>query len=122
MKILIVDDNKSITDALSKFLKIKGYMCTVANDGKKGLSICLSQKFDLIFLDLSMPEFPGSAFIEALEKAGKINDQRIIILTAMPLGVVNIENCMKNGLVQALEKPAGLDLILKTVETMTRSL
>jgi len=119
MKILLVDDNKSITNALSKFLKFKGHECTVVNDGMMGLSMCLSESFDVILLDLAMPEFSGKEFIDELTKDGKIKKQRIIILTAMPIGTIDIEKKGKSGICQVLQKPVGLDVILKTIQEVS---
>jgi two-component system OmpR family response regulator len=115
MKILLVDDNKSITFALSKFLRLKGHDCMVANDGKHGLSLCMEQKFDVVVLDLAMPEFTGQDFLESLVHSGKINDQKIMIFTSMPLGEVNIQYDGK-GVCTVIRKPIGLDEFLKTIE------
>ena len=62
MKILVVDDNNSITDLFSKFFKAKGHECIVTNDGREGLTMCHTNKFDAIILDLAMPEFTGKDF------------------------------------------------------------
>src|SRR5689334_10001465 len=100
MKILVIDDNKSITRVLDKFLKLKGHDCTTVNDGRNGLAMCMAQRFDVILLDLSMPEFSGLDFINTLAKKDNIYDHRIIVFTAMPLGTVNLENGAKGGIVQ----------------------
>ena len=82
MKILVVDDNESILKMLEKFLTIKGYNCTVSQDGKNALEIMKNEKFDIVLLDLAMPNFSGYDIINDLEKNGKITEQKIIILTA----------------------------------------
>ena len=69
-KVLIIDDNVSITKMLSKWLSAKGHDVTVSNDGKNGLTMILENKFNIVLLDLSMPEFTGYDVIDEIEKAG----------------------------------------------------
>ena len=59
MKILVVDDNESISSMLKKFLTIKGHDCTASQDGRNALDMMVREKFDVIILDLAMPEFTG---------------------------------------------------------------
>lgn len=66
MNILVVDDNKSITDSLEKYLKIKGHNVGICNEGSEGLEFIRDNKWDKILLDLSMPEFSGLDIIETL--------------------------------------------------------
>jgi DNA-binding response OmpR family regulator len=58
-KILLIDDNESITEMMAKYVAGKGHDCTVANDGRNGLTLIEQEKFDIILLDLAMPEFTG---------------------------------------------------------------
>ena len=117
MKILVVDDNNSVTELLSQFFKLKGHDCIATNDGKDGLSLCFNTKFDAIILDLAMPEFTGKDFIDSLIKEGKIKNQKIIVLTAMPLGDVIIEDHY-HGICEAIQKPCDLAFLLKTIESL----
>ncbi len=117
MKILVVDDNNSITELLSQYLKRKGHDCIATNDGKEGLSLCLNSKFDAIILDLAMPEFTGKDFLDSLIHEGKIAEQKIIVLTAMPLGNVEIED-HRHGICEVLPKPCNLGVLLKAIESL----
>jgi len=117
MKILVVDDNASITDLLSQFFKLKGHDCTTTNDGKEGLRLCLNHKFDAIILDLAMPEFTGKDFLDSLIQEGKIKEQKIIVITAMPLDRVIIDNS-RNGICDVIQKPLKLESLMKTLESL----
>jgi DNA-binding response OmpR family regulator len=117
MKILVVDDNNSITELLFQYLKRKGHDCKTTNDGKEGLSLCLSSTFDAIILDLAMPEFTGKDFLDSLIEKGKIAKQKIIVLTAMPLGSVKIDD-HRHGVCEVLRKPCNLSVLLKTLESL----
>ena len=117
MKILVVDDNFGITEMLSQFFKLKGHDCIATNNGKEGLWLCLNHKFDAIILDLAMPEFTGKDFLDELIQAGKINEQKIIVITAMPLERVIIENS-HHGVCDVVKKPFKLENIMKTLESL----
>jgi DNA-binding response OmpR family regulator len=57
MKLLVIDDNKDITDVMMVYSESKGLDCTVINDGNDGLNLIRDNNdFDLILLDLAMPE------------------------------------------------------------------
>ena len=116
MKVLVVDDNEKITKMLSKWLTSKGHQCTVSNDGRNGLTMIMEQKFDTVFLDLSMPEFSGYDVIDSLEKAGKLKDQKIVLFTASTTTDSVIQKLIQKGVNSCLHKPVDLDVLSKTIE------
>src|SRR3989338_551280 len=97
MKILIIDDNKDITKMFSKYMTIKGHLCSVVNDGRSGLDLIENKTFDAIILDLAMPEFSGSDIIDALYKSGKIKNQNIVTLTASSISDEDESNMKSKG-------------------------
>ena len=117
MKILVIDDNNDITDLFSKFFKSKGHDCIATKDGEMGLQLCLKNKFDAIILDLAMPGFTGKDFLDSLIKERKVDEQKIILLTAMPLGDVKIKDHY-HGVCEVLQKPCRLDVLLQTITSL----
>jgi DNA-binding response OmpR family regulator len=115
MKILIIDDNESIVSMLKKFLTIKGYDCTTSQDGRNSLDIILREKFDIIILDLAMPEFTGYDIINELEKSGKIKEQNIIVLTALAITPEQSDLLQKQGVKSCLKKPVTPEVLLKVI-------
>jgi len=115
MKILLIDDNQSITKMMSKFLKARGYECTVSSDGRNGLSLIKNQKFDVVILDIAMPEFTGFDVIDDLEKSGKLKGQKIIFFTASSVKDSQIEEYIKKGVHSCLKKPIQLETLLKVI-------
>ena len=111
MKILLVDDNKSITKVISQYLIIQGYQCTVSNEGKTGLILINSEKFDVILLDLAMPDFTGFDILDSLEASGLLKKLKIIILTAAELSENDITKLLKRGVNKVLKKPISLDAL-----------
>ena len=118
MKILVVDDNKKISDVLKQVLEIDGHECTVASSGRNGLTIMRQQKFDAIFLDIAMPEFSGMDVIDSLEKSGEIKEQKIIVLTASAIHDTLEDDLAKKGVHMLLRKPVGIDEIRDVLKNL----
>jgi DNA-binding response OmpR family regulator len=79
-KILIIEDEESILMALEDDLRIEGYQVSSANDGLKGLTMAKEQEYDLIILDIMLPEMNGFEVCKQLRQAGITTP--ILILTA----------------------------------------
>jgi two-component system, OmpR family, response regulator len=110
MRVLVIDDNKEITDMLSFYLESQGgYECKVINDGKEGLQAITSEDFDVIILDLAMPEFSGLDIINSLKKDNLLEKNRIIVLTASSLNVEETESIVHDGVRAVLKKPISID-------------
>jgi len=78
-KILVVDDEPSITNLVSAYLKPEGYEVFVASDGTAGLKAARSFKPDIIILDVMLPGMDG---IELLSRVRRESDVYVIMLTA----------------------------------------
>ena len=78
-KILVVDDEASIVNIISFNLKKEGYEVITANDGETGLELALSEKPDLVLLDIMMPQMDG---YEVCRKIREKSAVPIIMLTA----------------------------------------
>ena len=115
-KILIVDDNKDITEMLSRYLTVKGFDCITTNDGMNGLTLIKKEKFDTVFLDMSMPNFGGIDVITALEKDNVLKDQRIVIFTASSITNEQLQELLKKeGIEACLRKPVELSDLLTAI-------
>ena len=113
MKVLLVDDNLDITDLLSKFLKAKGYENVVANDPREGLERIKNEKFDVVFLDIQMPEISGWDIIQALESENILKDQKIVIFSAYDFNAAEVKELLKKeGIEGYLKKPIQLNELL----------
>ena len=117
MKLLLIDDNKDITTMFSKYFTQKGHPCTVCNNSHNAIDMITTGHYDAILLDLAMPEFTGKDFLDSLIQNGKIETQKIIVLTAMPLGDVIIKGA-RHGICKVVQKPFKLDTLMKTLESL----
>jgi len=121
MKVCIIDDNQSITGMFSKLLKMEGHEVVVANDGRTGLSMLDNDKFDATILDISMPEFSGIDVVDALNKSGRIKEQKIVILTASSSPNEDLEKLKEKGVKEVLKKPIQLDSLVAALQAVSKS-
>ncbi len=117
MKVLVIEDNETLSRMMSKYFRIKKIDCTVLNDGIDGLDQILEQKHDVILLDLAMPDFSGYDIIESLEKKDMLKDVKIIVLTASSLSEQELDEFVKKGVRACLRKPVELDKLLKVIHS-----
>ena len=82
-KILIVDDEKDLAEAISTALSYEGYQTLKAHDGEEGLKMALEEKPDLIFLDIMMPKMDGIAVLKALKEDEWGRTAKVIIMTVL---------------------------------------
>ncbi len=79
MKILVVDDEKSIRWLLSDALTSKGFEVIEAKDGQESLEKMETMDFDLIITDIDMPRLDGIAMLREMETAGR--KEKVIIMS-----------------------------------------
>ncbi len=113
MKILIIDDEKSIRLALKDILEDEGHQVFVAEDGKKGIEISFADSFDVIFCDIKMPGIDG---IEVLEKLIEEGVDSSIVMISGHGDIETAVECLKKGAYDFIQKPLDLNRILITVK------
>ncbi len=80
--ILLIEDDLFIGEMYSRSLSREGYQVKLVKDGGEGLSEALTGKYDLILLDVMLPEKKGTEILHALRGDGdKVPNSRIVVLT-----------------------------------------
>ena len=82
-KILILDDEPSVVTYLETLLRDNGYDTVSASDGSEGMEKALSEKPDLIRLDISMPEKSGVRFYRELKDSPDLASIPVLVVTAV---------------------------------------
>lgn len=80
-RILIADDEKPLARALSLKLTSSGYIANSVGDGAAALEELKKEKYDILLLDLIMPEMNGFKVLEELNKSGKIKELSVFVLS-----------------------------------------
>ncbi len=114
--VLVIDDNKDMTEMISDYLQSQEIECKVINDSQEGLEeIRRENKYTVIFLDLAMPELSGYDVFNTLKKEGLVESKNIIIFTASSISESDIEEVLANGAKGILKKPASIDELIEIV-------
>lgn len=118
MKLLVIDDNKDLTEAIYDSLDSQDIECTMINDGKAGLDAILKErgKYNLILLDIAMPNFSGMDILQTLKKDDLLKSENIIIFTASSITDRDIDDFVASGAKGVLKKPVSLDELTELVE------
>jgi len=120
-KILVVDDDPDILDAVSMILETQGYQVVTARDGIEGLATLKAEKPDLMILDLLMPKMDGFGVCKELEdpRWAKYKDIPILILTSVREEAsrrrYELETGLELNVDDYVEKPVAPDILLERV-------
>jgi DNA-binding response OmpR family regulator len=81
-RLLVVDDNESNRDVLSRHLQRQGHTVTTAEDGNQALAMLRREGFDLVLLDIMMPEVDGYQVLEQMKSDPALNHLPVLLLSA----------------------------------------
>ena len=105
MKILLVEDDMMLNEMISEYLTSTGHVIISAKNGLESLGILESQKFDLLILDISLPDIDGFTILE------KMHEQKRMIPTIYISALIDIEDISRAfdlGCFDYLKKPFHL--------------
>ena len=109
-RLLIVDDNKVNRLLLARNVELLGHKAALAENGKVAMEMLKAQTYDLLLLDIEMPEMDGFQVLEAL-KADKALQDVAVIVTSSVEGLENIVRCIELGAEDYLSKPVNKTLL-----------
>ena len=112
-KVLIIDDEQEFTEALAERMTNRGMMVSTSSSAIEGLQSVEEQSFDVVVLDLQMPEMDGIETLKILKK--KRPELQVILLTGHATVEKGIE-AMKLGAMDLLEKPADMTTLTEKIK------
>ena len=116
MKILIIDDERSIRNSLKEILLDEGYEVDVAENGAQGCEMVDKEKYSVIFCDIKMPEMDGMEVLDRFNQMGI--DAAVVMISGHGDIAVAVE-CIKKGAFDFIHKPLDLNRILITIKNAT---
>ena len=116
MKILIIDDERSIRNSLKEILADEGYDVDVAENGAQGCAMVDKEKYSVIFCDIKMPEMDG---MEVLDRLAQMGVDAAVIMISGHGDIDTAVDCIKRGAFDFIQKPLDLNRILITIKNAT---
>jgi len=114
-KVLLIDDETDFLGVMAERLTLRGLEISTASSAKDGLAMAEENDYDVVILDMAMPEMDG---VEALRRLkGKKPDLDVILLTGRASVKQGIE-AMKLGALDLLEKPADINTLTAKIEAI----
>ena len=116
MKILVIDDERSIRNSLKEILSDEGHEVDTAEDGAAGLEMADKEKYNAIFCDIKMTGMDGMEVLDKLVAAGI--DAAVVMISGHG-DIDTAVECMKKGAFDFIQKPLDLNRILITLKNAT---
>jgi class 3 adenylate cyclase len=105
-RLLVVDDNKVNRLLLARNLELQGHSVALAENGRVALDMLRRESFDLLLLDMEMPEMDGFQVLEQLVRDLQLRDLPVIVTSSLE-GIDNIVRCIELGAEDYLTKPVN---------------
>jgi class 3 adenylate cyclase len=105
-RLLVADDNKVNRLLMARSLEQQGHRVTLAENGRAALDLLKREAFDLLLLDIEMPEMDGFQVLEQLKADLHLRDLPVIVTSSVE-GVANIVRCIELGAEDYLPKPVN---------------
>src|SRR6185369_16827354 len=109
MRILLVEDENKLAEVLARNLKAEGFAIDIAGDGVQGLELAKSYSYDLIILDIMLPQLSGTEVLASIRQTNK--NVPIIMLTAKDTVADKVKH-MDAGAEDYLTKPFAFSELL----------
>ncbi|CAM4155065.1 response regulator transcription factor [Listeria booriae] len=115
-RILIVEDEKNLARFIELELQHEGYETAVANDGRTGLELAITQEWDAILLDLMLPQLNG---VEVCRRVRQVKETPIIMITARD-SVIDRVSGLDHGADDYIVKPFAIEELLARLRALLR--
>lgn len=108
--LLIVDDNKVNRLLMARSVELLGYHASTAENGRIAMQMLEEEAFDVLLLDIEMPEMDGFQVLEALKRDATLRDVPVIVTSSVE-GLDNIVRCIELGAEDYIPKPVNKTLL-----------
>ena len=112
-KVLVVDDDKVLQQSVKQALEYHHFVVDVADNGKEAVTKVYGQKYDLVVMDVNMPEMDG---IEALTEIKKHDPSVIVLILTAYSNVTDAVKAVKEGAYNYLEKPISSENLVALIK------
>ena len=117
MRLLLVEDERKVSDLVARALRAESYAVDVAEDGQRGWELAQSYQYDLIILDLMLPQLPGEELLRRIRRTNP--SVPILVLTARATTQDKVNN-FEAGADDYLTKPFAFAELVMRVKALLR--
>ena len=120
LRILLVEDNAINQILAQRLIRKRGHNLVVANNGREALAALESERFDLILMDVQMPEMSGLEVTAAIRRKEKDTGEHIpIVATTASVMKEDRERCLEAGMDAYVSKPIEREVLFETIDRLT---
>jgi DNA-binding NtrC family response regulator len=116
IKILIIDDEEIIRISCERALQVSGFATGVAAGGREGIEMLEKEKYDVVLLDLKMPDIDGMEVLHRIKTSWP--DVKVIMISGYST-VDTAVNALRQGAVNFIQKPFSPDTIISAINEVT---
>ena len=118
-RLLVIDDQETNRDILSRYLQRHGHQVTTASGGRQGLALLAREPFDLVLLDIVMPDMNGYQVLQQLKSDQMLSQIPVIFISALDDALGKVQ-AFKSGGVDYVTKPFQADEVNARVENQLK--
>jgi DNA-binding NtrC family response regulator len=118
-RILVVDDEANLRQTVARVLQRAGFEVTTAASGREGLALLSQQAFDLVYMDIRMPDMNGLETLQAINT--NYPKLPVILFTGQP-DLTSAVSALRQGALDYLQKPLKPELIIERAKTVLLNL
>jgi CheY-like chemotaxis protein len=116
IRILLVDDEVSLIEAIEKLLTGQGYQVSTASSGQEAIELCRRESFNIVFLDVNMPELNGLETYKRLKE--HMPEAPVVMITGYGRSLKHlIEEARQLGVKACIDKPFRIKQITDCIMT-----
>lgn len=116
LKILVADDSKLNQKVLVQMLSRLGHQTVVAQTGVAVLHLLAKERFDIVFMDVHMPELDGLETTRQIRQQLPLDIQPVIIASTASIALEEMDSCITAGMNDAVSKPVKIENLIDVIE------
>lgn len=116
LKVLVVDDDKRITDMIRKYLRDYEFSIHVAADGLKAGAALMKLRPELLILDLCIPRLDGFEVLKFVQQTPELENTKILVISGLTED--QLKKAEEHGADKVISKPFELEELLKAVDSL----
>ena len=118
MKVLHIDDSQELRSLYLDMFKNDNHSITSVDNGKEGLDLLTKNNYDLVLLDIIMPDYNGMDFLRDLKKEKPSELKKVVIVSGLKLEQSKIKDLLEFGIHSVEGKPHNLRSIINMQKNM----